>query len=730
MAEQNYEFRRRLNVVHKPDRRDFMAIKAADECEIGEGWIIAMAKQPSEYLLNVAQDLQQYLLVSMNIPVLLHLTDDVKSAAGAARKAIILATCAQLELTGAQPDVPRSYRFEVSADRITICGFDERGIGQGCYYFEDLLNLREAPFVKLTNMVRKPLFSPRMTHSGWGLDHFPDEHLNAIAHAGMDSIMIFTKEVNMTPVGFVDFNDLIERAAKYGLDVYAYSYIRSLFHPDDPRAQSYYDSTYGTLFSWCPKLKGVILVGESCGFPSKDPRTSGELRKNSPAAQKSEKYEKLVGETKADPFAGENPKPNPGWWPCVDFPELLTMIRDTVHRRAPEAEIVFWTYNWGWAPEADRVALIRHLPVRITLMATFEMFQQLHKDGITNQCVDYTIAFEGPGAYFASEAKAARERGIRLYTMSNTGGRTWDIGVIPYLPVPFQWDCRHQAMRRVNEDWGLSGLMESHHYGWWPSFISELAKWAFWSPHPPVEQVTRAIADRDFGPAAAPHMLEAWRQWSDAFRDFVPAREDQSGPGRIGPSYPLVFRSAPQFPAADYAMNGTRIFGTTYQPPVNDRQSPGTLRYNVEIRRMTSVAARWLDGVNNVREAIGKMPEEKRVHGERMLGLGIYILCAIRTALHAKKWYQFKAKLFASTEVEESLHLLDELERLARQEIANAEEAIPWAEADSCLGWEPSMEYVADAKHIRWKIRQVETMIRQELAIYRDSIVKLTDSNV
>jgi hypothetical protein len=40
-------------------------------------------------------------------------------------------------------------------------------------------------------------------------------------------------------------------------------------------------------------------------------------------------------------------------------------------------------------------------------------------------------------------------------------------------------------------------------------------------------------------------------------------------------------------------------------------------------------------------------------------------------------------------------------------------------EADARLGWEPSMEYIGDAAHLRWKIRQVTYVIENELAAYQ-----------
>jgi len=60
---------------------------------------------------------------------------------------------------------------------------------------------------------------------------------------------------------------------------------------------------------------------------------------------------------------------------------------------------------------------------------------------------------------------------------------------------------------------------------------------------------------------------------------------------------------------------------------------------------------------------------------------------------------------------------------LAENEIANARNAIPCVEADSRLGWEPSMEYMTDRWHLESKIRQVRSMINGELTAYRKMII-------
>ena len=71
MAERNFQFRQRLNIVHRTDRRDPEATARTGETAIERGWRIVVEEGASEYLVGVAQDLQDYLLTSMGVPTLL-----------------------------------------------------------------------------------------------------------------------------------------------------------------------------------------------------------------------------------------------------------------------------------------------------------------------------------------------------------------------------------------------------------------------------------------------------------------------------------------------------------------------------------------------------------------------------------------------------------------------------------------------------------------------------------
>ena len=189
-TERPYEFRNRLEEVHKKDRRDYSVIPAENEFEIKDGWEILIDSSASEVILTAAKDLQDYFLTSMNVSLLLKKADDF-SLCGDSFGKIIFTTSDDV---CSEPE-GKAYRISACPGKIVICGSNERGTAQGAYYLEDLMNLKEAPVLEQGEFTREAIFSPRMTHSGYELDVYPDSHLSAIAHAGMDAILVFAKDV-------------------------------------------------------------------------------------------------------------------------------------------------------------------------------------------------------------------------------------------------------------------------------------------------------------------------------------------------------------------------------------------------------------------------------------------------------------------------------------------------------------------------------------------------------
>lgn len=697
-----YEFRKEMLQIHRADILNEQYTPKADEVCI-DSWNIVIAKNSDRVLLTGVQDLQDYLLTSLNASVAIRRKSDLTNLP---TKTILVATCDQMGVQWEGEKIPASYKITVSEDSIVVCGIDERGCAQGCYQLEERMNRIRAPYLSVGTTVYSPEFSPRMVHSGYQLDRYPDEHLSAIAHAGMDAILIFVSGVNETPTGYSDFNELIYRAGKYGLDVYAYSYFYTKLHPDDPGSAEEFEATYGALFRECPGFKGVVLVGESVEFPSKDPRAS--------------KGTQSTNITDGIP----NPKPTAGWIPCCDYHLWLGRLKDTVRKYRPDADIVFWTYNWGYCSEKERLELIDSLPTDISLMATFEMFEEKLVDGVRTRACDYTIAFPEAGAYFLSEAKRAKERGIRLYAQANSGGMTWDFGTVPYQPIPYHWKRRYDAMLDAKDKYGLCGIMESHHFGFWPSFVSKLEKKMFTSPRTSGEDAVRQLAVELYGEAWADKAMEAWQKLSEGYEYYICTNEDQYGPFRVGPSYPLVYQVDVQIPTVPYAhFGGNKICVTDYAcGKVFFYISFGQIktarvqqRHPEEAKCLEKMERYFAEGRAILEEIALHLTGVQKEDCLRLCNMIHYMEHCTRTTIHVKQWNVLRGKCGAETDSRKLLELHQQMIELGEAEIKNAEETIPLVQADSRLGWEPSMEYIGSEYHLRWKIRQVRQVLEHEI---------------
>ena len=689
--EQNYQFRARMDQVHKPDIRDFQAAAATDETVIDSSWVISYNSDVPQSVIDTAKDLLDYFSVSMAL--------ELKLAPGS-RKGIHLEIDENIKGDG-------TFQLTVTDDAVIISASGDRAVHFGGVYLEDLMNLREAPFLKKGTEKRERLITPRIVHSGWGIDKFPDAHLNAILHAGFDAITIFVTGIDTTETGYLDINDVINRAAKYGIDTYLYSYLPAYKHPDDPDADEFFESVYTKLLNYHKGFKGVMLVGESAVFPSKDPATTGKRWRES------------------DP--GDN-RPSPGWWPCTDYPAWITKVRNAIWKADPKIKIIFNTYNWGWTDLEVRKRFLKNLPEGVIVQVTFDIFSKIRREDLPCVAMDYTTSVCKPGYYFDSECHAAAEYNVPLLSTANTAGMAWDFGDVPYIPVPRQWIRRFKELDKFRRECGLTRFYDCHHYGWWPSVITEVGKWYFQSPQCDPDEMLEKLAVRMAGSSGGAKLLEAWDNWSDAIQYLPATNEDQYGPLRVGPSYPLIFTpnmtrtmggKEIKFPTAPHAHFGYKIIKTLYQPFENINQPPGGLRYPVELRELDRFLDLWDKGIAAYEEAIRLAPERKRPELEQELNLGKFIRTSAQTCRNTKEWWLLNQALLSSADRSRSLELLDQIEALAEAEIENAKSAIPYVEKDSRLGWEPSMEYVCDKWHIEWKIKQLSLVIKNEIRDFR-----------
>ena len=678
-------------------------------CLITDEWEIVAPRAGGRLTRYYTRDLAAFLADALNICVRVRYARDMAAERAYPDRKILFLTPGDDPEARVDSNMAAAFRVEAASDHILVIGKTERGAAQGAYHIEEALKLRGDGRMPPENALHAPLFSPRMTHSGAALDTFPDAFLAQVAHAGMDAIIVYAGHPDMTISGFedpdalwpgsgrsyCDFAELAYRAEGYGLDVYVYSHIKCDVYPDAPEAEAYYEASFGTLFRKCPNLKGIIFVGETFEFPSKDPHTAGVRAQLKPASDR---------------------RPSPGWYPCFDYPLLLDRVKRTIRKYSPAADIVFWTYNWGYAEKDARLRLIRSLPRDISLLVTFDMWETFtDENGEDYRIDDYSISFPGPSQVFIDEAEEAHRQGLRLYTMCNTGGRTWDSGAAPYLPAPRLWIRRYEGLRAAHDRYGLSGLMESHHYGWLPSFLTSLSRNAFMTGRAPDDAMLASIARRDWG-RDADKALEAWERFSRGLEGIVAAAVDQYGPYRAGPAYPLTFdqeKADVVIPSAPWAIHGgDGIWNPIYPDTVLDHPGKTLLR----LRRACAAAERFEEGLRLLED----IPAPHGSERARQIAVARFLKCTFVTAANVMAWTACKRLLMALKKGEtpdcarmicsavECVSpapdaLAERMRQIAQGELENTALALTCWREDSSIGYEPTMEYVFDDTMAAWK---------------------------
>ena len=702
-TEKRYEFKKALLDVHKAGLRDYSQVKADDEFEIENGIGIVIPTDASIVIKNAVKDFQDFLYTSMDISAI------TKKEAKSVEKCLKITIKEDIgEASGYM-----GYRITASEGGITLEGHDDRGAAQGLYFLEDLMSVRRAPFVKHGVIARKALFSPRFSQSPFGMFEWTDEALLYLAHAGMDTITLWIKDINLDlRKGYIDMPLLVDRAERFGIDVNIMLYQEHTAHPDDENAEAFYDNMYGKIFKACPKIKSVFLVGEANEFHSKDPNAGLAPRiKN---------------------FVNNIPtgKTTPGWYPCSDYPEWVALIQKVIRKYNPDVDIIFSTYNWGFQPKETRVALIERRPSDISMEISWGMFEQYKYGSSIEETADYSLSITRPGYYFSTEAEAAQKRGIKIIADCQSSGRTWDFGVVPYEPMPYQWIKRYEEIVEAKKKWGVAGITENIHYAFQPSIISEIEKYMFFTSYegaPSPEEWLRLLIERDYGKENADAVDKAFRLFSEAITHYAPTNEDQYGGFRVGPSYPLWIEDtrigltrppqAGKIPNEYNAMFGNIIYYPAYTQHTTGRDSMPGIRIHDELVEFEKVKSLLEDGVAALEEI-----EKKNEAVEKLIALGKFMANTCKTVIHEKELFINTQKLSIAKNTDEASTIVDNIEQILLKERENVLDTIPVTRVDSRLGWEASMEYQGDEECLNWKLRQLDHELNFVIPKYRKSI--------
>jgi len=417
--------------------------------------------------------------------------------------------------------------------------------------FEFIKELSRPPKRGVNQLAGASKFSPRFCYSYFALygdplidpalHPYPDGYLARLADSGVDGVWlqavlsklaVFPWDARQSQHHDTRLKNLallVERAQRHGVGVYLYL--------NEPRPCP------SSFFNTRPELKGVVQ-GDFAALCTSVPEVREYLASAVAAICRAVPglagfftitgSENLTncwshGNGKACPRCGKRE-------PAEIIAEVNRTFYEGIQRVGNRQKLLVW--DWGWHDDwADQI--IAKLPDGVGFMSVSEWGMPIQRGGVSTTIGEYSISTVGPGERARHRWAEARARGLRTIAKMQCGN-TWELSAVPYIPAVANV-ARHAAnLRKL----GVNGLMLGWTLGGYPSpnleVVAEIGSMASENDAADLEAAMLRVAQRRFGKALAQEVVQAWRQYSEAFSEFpFHGGLVYSAPMQVGPANPL-----------------------------------------------------------------------------------------------------------------------------------------------------------------------------------------------
>ena len=537
--------------------------------------------------------------------------------------------------------------------------------------------------------------SPRFCYSYFALygdpllekeaDPYPEGYLARLAASGVDGVWLQAVLYTLAPFPWdptrsarsgerlKNLRALVARACRHGIGVYLYL--------NEPRALPL------AFFERRPDLKGVV-EGDHAALCTSHPDVRNYLA--DAVASVCQAVPDLAGlftitasENLTNCWSHGAGASCPRCGKRADA-EVIADVNRAIHegmRRGGGRRPRLLVWDWGW-PDAAADAIIAGLPPDAALMSVSEWSLPLRRGGVESAVGEYSLSAVGPGPCALRHWQTARKRGLKTVAKIQAAN-TWELSSVPYVPA-VENAARHAAnLRGVPVD----GLMLGWTLGGYPSSpnLEVVAEIAGGNAAP--ERAMETVARRRFGPHLAPAVVDAWRGFSAAFREF---------PYHIG----VVYNAPLQMGPANLLWEEPTGYRATMIGFPYDDLDTWRAVYPPEtfIAQLQKVSDGFDRAVAGLEKALP--PERERAPTpEARAALREEIDVATAAALHFRsaanqaRFVLARRTLAAAKNGEEARPLLRELERALIDEIALARRLQAIQSRDGRIGFEASNQY-------------------------------------
>ena len=436
--------------------------------------------------------------------------------------------------------------------------------------------------------------------------------------------------------------------------------------------------------------------------------------------------------------------------------ELVNDVARGIRAQNPDALLATWPYSAGhWSGDRDQVDYIRQLDPEHVIFQT-----EIDKDsvdwrpaGYAKNIWDYSMSRVTPSERCRHQRRLCRDRDLPFSTKLETNTSIECLNV-PYLPAVENqrriWENARQLRPwAIHSRWLFDGACKA------PS--EELGFWTVWGRNTEfadLDRVIQALAQRDFGAAAAPGVRRAWRLFSEALRHH-PALHYYVGSYFIGPGQPLVLdpeavtqpgRLDPAFygqfywhwetlatdDATAFAMKKPLFF---YNPGFRALARRGPRRgQDVALEELQEMATLWERGARELEKAGKQVPKSCRQRFRQEWVLGKHLAYTWRSAANVEEFLRLRDTIrefsgqswVRSGHARENVRDLDRMEEIARAELDLAQQDLSLIKGVDFLDLDLRLDMGTASTEVilKAKIQQVLNLLSTELPRWRKELLQ------
>ena len=632
-----------------------------------------------------------------------------------------------------------AYRIEVEAERCVVTAEDTEGIRRGLVRLEDDMLHACGAFLPLGTRERRPFVKRRISRCFFGpikrppklrdelmddVDYYPAEYLNRLAHEGVNGLWLTIEfrdlcRTSITPHYGAEAEQrlsklrrTVETCRRYGIRTYIFCIEPRAWDADDPVLAEHPElaigsPSYGNKLLFCPfsDTAQQYLYEAVNGIFAAVPNLGGLINISH-------------GERATTCLSGMAATANEGVrcpvcsqkQPWEILHASLTPMERGMHDANPDAELISWLYMPQNDPVGEWVFDIpQHTPEGVILQFNFETGVRSNMFGEERIGGDYWISNPGPSERFSRVAEAAREAGTHMSAKIQTGC-SHEVASVPFVPVPSLLYEKFDGMREL----GVTHTMLCWYFGNYPGLMNKAAgELSFLTFHEGEAEFLMELAAPLWG-GQSRQVVKAWRLFSEAYANYPLTNLFQYyGPMHDGPVWPLHLEPE------DAQLSPTWLLGSTVTreayPPSADRIAEA-FAYDYTLEEALELCRRIAEGWDRGMEILAAVRPHVAGSRERVLDIGVAEALGLqfRSAYSILQFYDLRERMLRM-EGMERLELLEAMQELVREEIANDERLIELCDQDSRLGFHSEAEgYKYFPDKLRWRADQLGGLLDRE----------------